>query len=256
MNLGLQDKVVFVAGSSRGIGKGIATVFLEEGARVVLTGRDDAAVASACSELSPGRADRVMTFTGDLSQTAVAEEAHRQVVERWGAVDAVICNIGSGRAKSGWHLSAADWESVFRTNLWTSVGLVEIFLPQMVEARRGTITFISSIAGIESLGAPIPYGAAKAALEQFSKDLSRRVGKYGIRVNTIAPGNILFPDGTWQRKLNADEAGVMGMIAAEVPLGRFGTPEEIGAAAAFLSSECAAFITGACLVADGGQTRA
>ncbi len=256
MNLGLQGKVVFVAGSSRGIGKGIAAVFLEEGARVVITARDAAALASAFAELSPGRADRVMTFTGDLGQPDVALEAHRQVAKRWGTVDALICNIGSGTGKSGWHLSTAEWYRVFSVNLWPSVGLVEIFLPKMVEARRGSITFISSIAGIESLGAPIPYGAAKAALEQFSKDLSRRVGKYGIRVNTIAPGNILFPDGTWQRKLDADEAGVAGMMTAEVPLGRFGTPEEIGATAAFLASERAAFITGACLVADGGQTRA
>lgn len=256
MNLGLQDQVVFVAGSSRGIGKGIAAVFLEEGARVVITGRDAGAVAAAGSELSAGRADRVMTFTGDLGQPSVAEEAHRQAVDRWGAVHALICNIGSGAAKNGWHLSAADWEHVFRVNLWAATGLVEVFLPKMVEAGRGSILFISSIAGLESLGAPIPYGAAKAALEQFSKDLSRRVGKHRIRVNTIAPGNILFPQGTWQRKLDADRAGVTSMITAEVPLGRFGTPEEIGAAAAFLTSDRAAFITGACLVADGGQTRA
>jgi|SRR5579872_2020164 len=256
MNLALQDRVVFVAGSSRGIGKGIAAVFLEEGARAVVTGRDEAAVSAAGAELSQGRADRVMTFVGDLGQAAVVQEAHRKVTERWGLVDALICNIGSGTAKSGWQLTHADWDRTFRINLWASVGLVEVFLPKMVETRRGSITFISSIAGLESLGAPIPYGAAKAALEQYSKDLSRRVGKYGIRVNTIAPGNILFAEGTWQRKVDADPDGVKSMITAEVPLGRFGTPEEIGAAAAFLASDRASFITGACLVADGGQTRA
>jgi 3-oxoacyl-[acyl-carrier protein] reductase len=256
MNLALQDKVVFVAGSSRGIGKGIAGVFLEEGARVVVTGRDAAALSAAYAELAKGDADRVLAFSGDLGQAAVAQEAHREVTERWGAVDALVCNIGSGAAKSGWQLTLAEWERVFRINLWASVGLVEVFLPKMVEARRGSIMFISSIAGLESLGAPIPYGAAKAALEHYSKDLSRRVGKYGIRVNTIAPGNILFPEAAWQRKVDADPTGVTSMIAAEVPLGRFGTPEEIGAAAAFLASDRAGFITGACLVADGGQTRA
>jgi 3-oxoacyl-[acyl-carrier protein] reductase len=134
--------------------------------------------------------------------------------------------------------------------------LVEAFLPGIVEARRGSIVFISSIAGLESLGAPLPYGAAKAALEHYSKDLSRRVGMHGVRVNTVAPGNVLFPGGTWQQKLDADSAKVTSMIAAEVPLSRFGTPREIGAAVAFLASDRAAFITGACLVADGGQTRA
>jgi 3-oxoacyl-[acyl-carrier protein] reductase len=109
---------------------------------------------------------------------------------------------------------------------------------------------------LESLGAPIPYGAAKAALEHYAKDLSHRVGRHGVRVNTVAPGNILFPGGTWQRKLEANPAGVTAMISAEVPLARFGAPEEIGAAVAFLASDRAAFITGACVVADGGQTRA
>jgi 3-oxoacyl-[acyl-carrier protein] reductase len=167
-----------------------------------------------------------------------------------------VCNIGSGTAKNGVQITAADWEPVFQINLWATVRLVEAFLPAMLDAQDGSITLISSIAGIESLGAPIPYGAAKAALEHYSKDLARRVGRHGVRVNTVAPGNILFPGGTWQHKLDANHAGVTAMIAAEVPLARFGTPEEIGAAVAFLASNRAAFITGACIVADGGQTRA
>jgi 3-oxoacyl-[acyl-carrier protein] reductase len=256
MNLGLENKVVFVAGASRGIGKGIASVFLDEGARVTLTGRNQAALAAAGAELSEGRADRVITFAGDLAQTSVVEEAHRQAMARWGAVDVLVCNIGSGTAKNGWQLTAADWDPVFQINLWATVRLVEVFLPPMVQAQRGNIILIGSIAGLESLGAPIPYGAAKAALEHYAKDVARRVGRHGVRVNTVAPGNILFPGGTWQRKLDADDAGVNAMLAAEVPLGRFGTPEEIGAAVAFLASGRAAFITGACLVADGGQTRA
>lgn len=256
MDLGLRGQVVFVAGSSRGIGKGIAAVFLDEGARVVITGRDSGSLASAAAELTTDRPKNVMTFAGDLAQPAVVREAHRHVLARWGAVHTLICNIGSGTAQNGWQLPADEWDRVFRINLWASVGLVETFLPAMVEARRGNVIFVSSIAGLESLGAPLPYAAAKAAIEQFSKDLARRVGKHGVRVNTVAPGNILFPGGSWQKKLDTDAAGVMSMISAEVPLARFGAPREIGAAAAFLASERAAFITGACLVADGGQTRA
>ena len=255
MDLALTDKVVFVAGASRGIGKGIARVFLDEGARVIITGRDTQSLSAAAAELGQGRAGRLMTFAGDLMQPAVAAEAYRQTLAGWGSVDALVCNVGSGTAKNGWELTAADWEPVFQINLWATVRLVEIFLPAMMEAKRGSITFISSIAGLESLGAPIPYGVAKAALEHYRKDLARRVGASGVRVNTVAPGNILFPNGTWQRKLDANPQGVNAMLRSEVPLGRFGAPEEIGSAVAFLSSERAAFITGACVVVDGGQTR-
>jgi 3-oxoacyl-[acyl-carrier protein] reductase len=245
MDLGLRDKVVFVAGSSRGIGRGIAAVFLDEGARVVLTGRDATALSAAAAELGKGRADHVMMIAGDLTQAPAAVEAQRRAMARWGTVDVLVCNIGSGTAKNGWQIAAADWEPVFEINLWATV-----------EAQGGSIVLISSIAGLESLGAPIPYGAAKAALEHYSQDLARQVGRYGVRVNTVAPGNILFPGGSWQRKLDVNQGGVTAMISAEVPLARFGTPEEIGEAVAFVASARAAFITGACLVVDGGQTRA
>ena len=256
MDLGLTDRVVFVAGSSRGIGRGIAATLLEEGARVVLTGRDAASLAAACAELSKGHPSQVTSFAGDLTQPAVVQAAHDMVNARWGAVDCLICNVGSGSAKNGLDIRPEDWERAFSLNLWASVRLVEVFLPRMIQARRGNIIFVGSIAGLENLGAPIPYGAAKAALEHYSKDLSGRAGKSGVRVNTVAPGNILFPGGSWEKKLEANSAGVMSMINAEVPLGRFGSPEEIGAAVAFLASDRAAFITGACLVVDGGQTRA
>jgi 3-oxoacyl-[acyl-carrier protein] reductase len=256
MDLGLAGKVIFVAGSSRGVGLGIARVFLDEGAKVVLTGRDSSALQAAADPLAAGREDRVYTFAGDLSSTAVIQEAHRQVTGRWGGVDVLVCNVGSGTGRTGFQLTAGDWSSVFEVNLWTTIRLVEVFLPAMVEARGGAILFISSIAGLESLGAPLPYSAAKAALEKYSKDLSRQVAAHGIRVNTIAPGNILFAGGTWKRKIDADSASVTQMIAREVPLARFGEPSEIGAASAFLASDRARFITGARLVADGGQTRA
>lgn len=256
MDLALAGKVVFVAGSSRGIGKGIARVFLDEGANVILTGRDPETLQATSTELAVGREDRVAMFCGDLSSEAPIREAHRQTTGRWGGVDVLVCNVGSGTGRAGWRLSGADWESLFEINFWSAVRQVEVFLPEMVAAASGCILFISSIAAIETLGAPLPYGAAKAALERYSKDLARQVAAHGVRVNTIAPGNVLFPGGSWQRKLDGDSERVRQMIAHEVPLGRFGEPEEIGAVAAFLASRRARFITGACLVADGGQTRA
>ena len=256
MDLALTDKVVFVAGSSRGIGRGIASVFMDEGAKVMLSGRSGDDLERTCRELSAGRTERVASFAGDLSDAEMALAAHRAIVDRWGKVDVLVCNVGSGTGPGGWQLTVEDWNRVFQINLWATVRLVEVFLPGMAEVRSGNILFISSIAGHESLGAPLPYSAAKAALEKYSKDLSHKVAKTGVRVNCIAPGNILFPGGTWQQKLDKDAKGVNTMIERDVPAGRFGTPEEIGAAAAFLASERASFINGASLVVDGGQTRA
>src|SRR4051812_31754990 len=139
MDLGLKDKVAFVAGASRGIGKGIAAAFLDEGARVVITGRDPVALTAAAADLGQGRADRVMTFAGDLSQASIVQEAHQLVMTRWASVDALICNIGSGTAKNGWQITHEDWDAVFRVNLWPTVRLVEVFLPAMVSARKGSI---------------------------------------------------------------------------------------------------------------------
>jgi 3-oxoacyl-[acyl-carrier protein] reductase len=256
MDLGLAEKVVFVAGSSRGIGRGIARVFLDEGARVVVSGRDPAALNATYTELGEGREERVAMFVGDLTETGDIRRAHQEAVERWGGIDVLVCNVGSGTGRSGWNLTSEDWSKVLEINLWSSIRLVEVFLPAMVAARRGSVVFVGSIAGLESFGAPLPYSAAKAALERFSKDLARQVARDGVRVNIVSPGNILFQGGSWQRKLDVDASGVAAMISREVPMDRFGKPEEIGAAAAFLASDRAAFITGASLVVDGGQTRA
>jgi 3-oxoacyl-[acyl-carrier protein] reductase len=122
-------------------------------------------------------------------------------------------------------------------------------------ANGGSIVFISSIVGVEATPAPLPYSAAKAALLNYSKNLSRAVADKKIRVNSIAPGNILFPGGSWEKHLAARRASVEELIAKEVPQKRFGTPEEIAALATFLCSDVSGFATGACYVMDGGQTR-
>ena len=113
----------------------------------------------------------------------------------------------------------------------------------------------SSIAGCEALSAPLPYSAAKAALINVTKNLSRMVGSHGIRVNAVAPGNVLFPGGSWEKKLTENREFFEEYIRREVPLQRFGRAEEVADAVVYLASERASFMTGACVVLDGGQTR-
>ncbi len=256
MKLGLDDRVAFVAGSSRGIGLAVARGFLEEGSRVVLSGRGEEALEAAARELANefGRS-KVLAWRGDLAESAAAGAALDFVSERWGDVDVLVANVGSGASVPGWKIGQVEWDRVFSQNLWGSVALAEATLSRMMERGRGSIVFIGSITGLESTGAPIAYSVAKGALVAYNKGLARRAATHGVRVNLVAPGNILFPGGNWERKLADDRAGVTTMIDREVPMRRFGTPAEVADAVVYLASDRASFVTGACMTVDGGQTR-
>lgn len=256
MRLNLEDRVAFVAGSSRGIGKAIARAFLDEGCRVAISGRSQEALDRAQAEFADlCGPERILALPGDFLEPSVIRPGLASIMERWGRLDCVVANIGTGRGKPGWDLAAEDWSELFNANLWGSAALAREVLPYLVQAGHGSLVFISSIAGLEALPAPLPYSAAKAALVLYSKNLSRSVGAQQVRVNCIAPGNILFPDGSWERHLRERPAEIQNYIESEVPLKRFGRPEEIADLAVFLSSDRASFITGACIVADGGQSR-
>lgn len=254
MNLDLENKVAFVAGSSRGIGLAVARGFLAEGARVVLTGRDEAALAKARHELGADET-RLLAIAGDLSQTDGIDAALARTRERFGFIDMLVANIGSGRGQPGWTADAGEWVRLLEVNLLASVRLATAALPAMVERKSGSVVFVSSIAGLEASPAPLAYSSAKAALLSYVNNLAREVAAANIRVNAVAPGNVLFPGGSWERHLETRRGEVQHYIESEVPMQRFGTPEEIADAVVFLCSARASFITGACLVADGGQTR-
>lgn len=257
MDLELSGNVVFVAGSSRGIGRGIAETLLSEGARVVITGRDQVALDGTFSDLSSRfGTDRILTICGDFSLEATISSGFKSTIERFGQIDHLIANLGTGSGKPGWNQPPDEWDRLFEMNFFAATRLAQQVLPLLlVNENKGSILFVSSIVAVEASPAPLPYSAAKAALNNYAKNLARQLGPNGIRVNTIAPGNILFPGGSWERHIANRKEAVELMLRTEVPLQRFGIPEEIACFAAFLCSARASFATGSCFVIDGGQTR-
>jgi 3-oxoacyl-[acyl-carrier protein] reductase len=256
MNLELHDKIIVVAGSSSGIGLAIADCFLSEGARVQISARNKDKLEAACQSLSDqyGK-EQVLSYCGDLTEPTAISEALNKCKNHFGDIDAVVANIGSGKGTTGWDLKTEDWNAMIQTNLVGGMLLASSAVPFLKGRENPSITFISSIAGSQAIPTSIPYSAAKAALQMAAKNLSRQLGVDGVRVNTVAPGNVLFKGGTWDLKIKQDPLQVNNYIEMEVPLGRFAEPQEIADSVVFLASRRCRFITGVLLTVDGGQTR-
>ncbi|HEY5801217.1 MAG TPA: SDR family oxidoreductase [Burkholderiaceae bacterium] len=248
MALELNGKTALITGSTRGIGYAIAAQLMELGCRVVLNGRDEAALAAALARL-PG----ALGFAADVTMPAQARRLVAEATEALGQLDIVVCNVGGGRSVAPGGETPEEWQRVFALNLWSATNTVEAARASL-KASGGAIVCISSICGLEVIpGAPLTYAAAKAALHAYVRGIARPLGLDGVRINAIALGNILFEQSVWERKLAEDRPGVEGMLAREVALGRLGTPREAAALAAFLVSERASFATGAIWTLDGGQ---
>jgi 3-oxoacyl-[acyl-carrier protein] reductase len=253
MNLELEGRVALIVGASRGIGLAIAQALASEGAKVALAARGRGGLEAACKEIG-GDAS---FHAADATDPAQAFAVTREVEKRWGGIDILICNVGSGASVPPGQETAAEWRRVMDMNLFATTNTVEAARSIM---RQGSgdraIVCISSICGLAALGAPVTYSAAKAALNATVRSLARPLAGDGIRINAVAPGNILFEGGSWARRLAESNTEVDDMLAREVPLRRLGKPEEIADLVAFLASPRAAFITGTVIVADGGQLRA
>lgn len=251
MELNLNQKNVLITGSSKGIGFGIAQAFLDEGANVLVNARGD--IDSSTFKLK--NKDQLFTVKADVSNPEGVKLISKKVSEVFkNKLDVIICNVGSGKSVIPGSETSEDWQESFQTNFFSTTNTIE-GLKNLV-AKNGSILCISSICGIEVLGAPLTYSAAKAALNSYVMGLSRVMAKEGVRVNAIAPGNILFEGSTWEQKLKDNEKGVKDMLDREVALKKLGSIEDISNMSLFLSSEKAKFITGSIIVIDGGQVRA
>jgi 3-oxoacyl-[acyl-carrier protein] reductase len=252
VQLQLRGKSVLVTGSSRGIGQAIAEAFLSEGAEVAFNGRKADDLARVVAAQTGGKA---IAISGDVSKPDQAFGVVQQVLAEFGKLDVLVCNVGSGRSVSPGAETHEEWRRVFELNLWSATNMVEASRYELAKT-QGAIICISSICGQELVtGAPLTYSAAKAALNSYVRGIARPLGQDGVRINAIAPGNILFEGSVWQRKINENSELVEQMLGRDVALAKLGTPQDVTNLALWLASPMASFCTGSIFVVDGGQVR-
>lgn len=254
MDLHLTDKVAIITGSSRGIGKAIATGLAGEGCRVTLCARDAEVLEQTAGELRANGAS-VLAVTADLTRPQDPSRVVEETIRNFDRIDILVNNVGGART-AGPFLDTSDtaWQDAVDLNVLAAVRLSRLVVPEMQKLGGGVIINISSIWGRET-GGTAAYNAAKAAEISLAKSLARELAPLNIRVNSVAPGSIFFPGGSWDRRLKADPEGITAFLKREIPSGRFGRPEEIADVVVFLCSERASWVTGACLNVDGGQSR-
>lgn len=242
----LEGKVALVTGASRGIGKAIAQALGKAGATVLGTATGDSGEQSIAGYLAeagiPG-AGLVL----DVSDGAACEKAVSDAERRFGAVGILVNNAGITRDNLLMRMKDAEWDEIMDTNLKSVYRLSKLVIRSMMKARYGRIVNLTSVVGFMGNAGQANYAAAKAGIVGFSKALAREVGSRNITVNCVAPG---FIDTDMTRSL--PDAQKQALLA-NVPLGRFGQPEEVAAAVVFLASEEAAYVTGSTIHVNGGM---
>jgi 3-oxoacyl-[acyl-carrier protein] reductase len=241
----LTGRVAVVTGASRGIGRAIATALAAQGATVVAAARGDHADAVAAELTAQGR--RVEAVALDVTDAAAVERLPGLVVERHGRIDIIVSNAGIARDQLLMRMKREDWDAVLATNLTATFGLAQAAMRPMLKQRAGRIIAISSVVGQMGNAGQSNYAASKAGLIGFAKALAREVASRGITVNVVAPGMI----DTDMTRAISEKTQVDW--AAQIPLGRPGSPGDVAAAVCFLASDEAAYITGHVLAVNGGM---
>lgn len=260
MNLGLKDKVALVTAASRGLGKALAMRLAQEGADITICARGEDSLQETAAEIETKAQQRALALPADVTDPTAADRLVEATVERFGRLDILVTNAGGPPPGQFLDLTPEDWEEAAQLTLMSAVRLCYAAAPVMKDQGTGAILAMTSITVKQPLPNLVLSNSLRLGVTGLVRTLADELAPYGVRVNAICPA--------WTRtarvdQLLRDRAGRSGTtveeeaakIAADIPLGRMGTPEEFGAAAAFLVSEAASFINGVSLLVDGGMYR-
>lgn len=253
MDLGLKDKVAIITGSTRGIGRSIALALADEGTRVVICGRGEEHLKKTADEIR-SRGGEVVAVPADVTKFDELAKTVSAARGAWGGIDILVHNAGGSTGGGLLETRDDEWEAAFRLNVLVGAQAARLCVPSMKKRGGGAIVMTASIWGREA-GGRLTYNPAKAAEISLCKALARELAASNIRVNSVAPGSIQFPGGSWDKRVQADPEGMEEFRKRELPFGRFGQPEEVASVVAFLCSSQASWVSGACVVVDGCQSK-
>jgi 3-oxoacyl-[acyl-carrier protein] reductase len=244
MTHSVQGRSVIVTGGSKGIGKGIARVFAQAGARVAIVARHGDQAEGAAKEIGHG----AFGLAGDVASLASMEAVMKEVAERHGGIDVLCANAGIFPATRLEDMTSEEWDLVIDTNLKGTFHSVKAAVPYLKQSDQGRIVLTSSITGpVTGYPGWTHYGASKAGQLGFMRTACMELARYGITVNAVMPGNIVT-EGLVDMGADYERS-----MAASIPLGKLGTVEDIGHAALYFASKEAGYVTGQTLIVDGGQ---
>lgn len=253
MDLGLCGKTAFITASSSGIGKAIAEGFLREGAFVIINGRNQSRLESTLLKLrSRYGEERVVGIKGDMSDEVSIKEVVNRIKDYVPHIDIVVCNLGTGKPVTEDKFDLKEWRYMLDVNLLSTVGLIQN-TRNLFSENGGNIVVMASLSAHDRIGAPPAYAASKSGLVSLVKYAAPILIKQNIRINAVSPGNVFFEGGRWEEIMRQNPTNTKLYLETEVPMQRFGTPQEIAEAALFLGSEKSSFITGTVVQIDGGQ---
>lgn len=256
MDLGLGGKIAIVTGSSRGLGLASARALVAEGCRVCICARGEERLAEAAVEVEAAarKPGMVAAVQADVSTEAGVQLVIERTVETFGGLDILVNNVGKAAGTDILGTTDAEWQAALDDTLFPAIRASRAAVPYLKARGGGVILMIASIWGRES-GGRMTYNAVKAAEISLAKAMAQQLAPINIRVNSIAPGSILFAGGSWHKRQQSDPEWMAEFIKRELPFGRLGRADEVGNVVAFLASSKASWVSGASVTVDGCQSR-